>query len=197
MSSTYTSENFRPVDEDDLVEGETLPADLCDRGGRVLLRAGEVFTAQARARLRQRGCLGLYLRELVSAAGDEPRPHPGDSDPNDVVAALERQQAGAATRDPNRRRHERHSWSAVLELDLEERTPEGVAKRKLKVKTDDISARGMSFFHHHYLHPGSIIRARFDSLEGRPCLTAIVRHCTHVEGQQHRIGAEFVKIARR
>jgi len=194
MSPGRATPELRRIDYYSLVPGMVLPGHLRDRTGRVLIQAGTVLGPKHLDLLRERGALGVYAGADWHQPEADAAPPAQIGDPKEVLAALR-------GRRPERgqirvRRNQRHAWSALLNVSIEERSQTGTRYRDLVVRTADISVRGFSFFYDHYIHPGTVVRAHFDMLPHSPCLVAVVRNCTHVSARQHRVGAEFVKVRR-
>lgn len=95
----------------------------------------------------------------------------------------------------NRRRHERKPWAATLTVWVEDMVGTKADRRELEVTTHDISRGGIGFVYQQFLHPGTVIHVRFDSLPSRPVVTGVVANCIYVGGKQHRIGVQFVSKA--
>ncbi len=111
--------------------------------------------------------------------------------PQAVIQALAKQRGKTAVT-AERRRQARHAWDVNLTLDIEENLSQAVSRRTINVVTTDLSTGGFAFLHRQYIHPGSVIRARFDALPRRPVLAGVVRSCIKTQGIDHRIGVEFV-----
>jgi len=98
---------------------------------------------------------------------------------------------GAKRGKTKERRYERKAWTVALTLDLEEKSLRGVTHRQIEVATHNISVGGYSFIFHNFIHPGTVVSARFDGLPNNPTLRGIVRNCIAIGGTQHRVGVEF------
>lgn len=195
MASTNASQNLRMLAHDELIVGVMLPGDIRNRNGHTLIAGQQVLTADHLAALEKSGQVLLFAGDDWPAPEPEPPAAEEDlQDEPDLMDAL-RQRCGKPT-SSSPRRHERHDWAVLLKLSIEEKSEEGTRRRDLTVTTCDLSASGLAFYHRHYLHPGSIIHTRFDSLPGKPCVKAVVRHCTHLEANKHRIGAEILAVRR-
>lgn len=192
--------NLRRIEPEELPLGEPLRGALRDRVGHVLVPQGRIFTAATLTALRQRAQLGVYIggdwfRSDAPSASPTPvapcldRPPEELNDPAVVAATLRALRGEHASLAP--RRHRRHTWKVKLRLELEEITVGGRRKRALTVTSSDISVQGFSFHHRNFIHPGTLVRARVESLPDRPVLAGVVRNCVHLEGSRHRIGVEF------
>ncbi len=118
----------------------------------------------------------------------EPDPTP-ETTAEEVLAALRERYRDAGGSD--NRRHERYAWTVPLSLTIEETGDSGVDSREVVVTTHDISLGGFAFIARSYVHPGSVISARFDTLPGKPRLVGVVRNCIHLSGALHRVGVQF------
>ncbi len=185
---------LQPVNQQQLAPGMILPGHLRDRTGRVLIQAGTLLGPRHLALLRQRGTLGLYAGPDWDRNPVAPPPHEKPAKPAEVLAALRGRRMGGAKM--RVREHERYTWSVVLRLSIEEQNLDGCRRRDVVVRTGDISVSGFAFFYDQYIHPGTLLRARFETVPGRPYLIAVVRNCTHISARRHRIGAQFVKVRR-
>ena len=194
MYAPPESKGLRLLGQNELTAGAVLPGHIRDRAGRVLVPSGQQLDQTRLDTLRDRTMGMLYAGEdWPTANSASPGVDPEPASAGELTAAQLRR-SGVH---PDRvRRHARHEWSVELRLSIEERSPEGCRQREVLVTTGDISLGGFSFFYRHYIHPGTTISARFETLTGQPHLTAIVRHCAHVSDRQHRIGAEFVAVER-
>jgi hypothetical protein len=112
------------------------------------------------------------------------------ADATEVMSALSRQQLQDG--EPLvERRHIRRTWVITLDIQVEERSVARIRTRDLRVITRDLSRGGFSFTFGYLIHPGSLVRVRFDTLPGKPVLTGTVRHCHHEHGTEHHIGVQF------
>ena len=115
---------------------------------------------------------------------------PWQPSPEELVHMLRRR--GEGRRPGPIRRRARYRCRVRVELTLIERSGVLDSRRTATVITCDVSVDGFSFLWDGFVHPGSTVQARFESLPNHPVLTAVVRYCTHVEGRRHRVGVEFV-----
>jgi hypothetical protein len=113
--------------------------------------------------------------------------NPMDTHPSEILRALEEQQSPA--NQPEARKSVRHYYTVPLVVQLQD-TRMG-AMRTIRVATNNVSNGGYAFIFDAFVEPGSTVRAQFDSLPGKPCITGTVRSCVHLCGTQHRIGVEF------
>ncbi len=215
MSTTDQTRRLRRLEQWELVEGMVLPGPVYDREGRVLIPRGERLTEAHFEILKRRRSASVYvgddwhedaLRATADSAGTPAAVAP-NSDPPAPANSPEAQEqcelldilqsrADAMPEIAVPRRHDRRQWTVSLEIVIEEHSPEGTRQRPVTVTTCDISETGLGFSYKHYIHPGSIIRARFDTLPGTPTLTAVVCYCHHTGAQRHRIGAEIKSVQR-
>ena len=119
----------------------------------------------------------------------KPRPL---ASPNEVIDALAEQHKPQFDGD-DRRTRLRYNWHVVLTIQVEDPSRRTTGPRQIEVTTQDISVGGFAFTHNQYVHPESILHARFEALPGKPELTAIVRSCVPLAGSQVRVGAQFVE----
>jgi hypothetical protein len=132
-------------------------------------------------------------RTLPCGKGPAPMPetfnelHQMDTHPSEILRALEQQQAPASQ--PEARKSVRHYYTVPLVVQLQDRRAGAV--RTIRVATNNVSAGGFAFIFDANVEPGATVRAQFDSLPGKPCITGTVRSCVHLCGTQHRIGVEF------
>jgi len=94
------------------------------------------------------------------------------------------------------RQHERKAWCVPLTVLFKEKVLEGVIERPAEVTTHDISRGGFSFVYDQYVHLGTKIHVRFDTLPSTPRVSGIVRNAIHLHGKRHRIGVKFAGIRR-
>jgi hypothetical protein len=183
-----TTVELRRLDRSGLQLGQPLPGAVRDHRGRIILPAGHVLSATDLADLSTRAPLGIY-------AGPEwTRPPLANTlMSGEIVDALRRQQIADNKRV---RQHQRHNWVTQLTVELEEKSELSVRRREVRVMTCDVSAGGFSFIYRRYVHLGTCVRVRFDSLPSRPRMIGVVRNCRHMNGTTHRVGVEFVDALR-
>lgn len=81
----------------------------------------------------------------------------------------------------------RNMIRAVCEVDHP-----GGNRVKFVVRTRDLSASGVGFFHGQYLHPGSRCTIYLTcSQKGPQKLPGTVRRCEYLDGRVHQIGIQF------
>ncbi|MCC6580979.1 MAG: hypothetical protein IT440_11110 [Phycisphaeraceae bacterium] len=115
--------------------------------------------------------------------------------PRDVVGELSRQHRNEnGTPDKNKRAHARHGWQVVLTLTIEELSNGEHRRRQIEATTFDIAVAGFGFIFNQFIHPGTIVYARFDSLPNKPWLRGVVRNCFKLGGFQHRVGVQFLEV---
>jgi len=178
------TENLWRIDGRRLIVGRPLPAALRDRKGNVVLRAGHVLTARDITRFTKDDDLVAYIGEDWPEAARQPPPAPRNA--RNVLADPRPRRPRKKTR-----QHKRHPYVTPLDLVIEERSPAGCRQRQVRVMARDLSASGFSFAYQQFIHAGTVVRVKFEALPGRAHLIAIVRHCTHVSGREHRVGVEF------
>jgi hypothetical protein len=110
-----------------------------------------------------------------------------DAHPSEILRALEEQQRPVAV--PDARKSVRHYYTVPLLVQLHGKRAGGL--RTIRVATNNVSSGGYAFIFDAYVEPGASVRAQFESLPGKPCVTGEVRSCVHLCGTQHRIGVEF------
>jgi hypothetical protein len=90
-----------------------------------------------------------------------------------------------------RRRHERVAYRSVIRLAIAVEHPSG-DKQKYLVRSHDLSASGIGFFHGSYMHVGTkIILLMTHRQTGARCVVGVVRRCAHVSQRIHKVGVEF------
>lgn len=213
MSTSCRTDELRLLDERELEVEMTLPGAIRDRQGNVLIPAGQTLTEAQLISLRERGPVSLFAgpdwkapvveekKEAAEEKGesdDEQIVNDLDSDsppdPAELIAALQLRRDGK--RSKRIRREPRHPAKLTLTVTISEQSEEGCRERTLEVRTADLSARGFAFLHKHYVHPGTAVRTCIESLPAKPQLMGVVRNCTHLRGDQHRVGVEFTKVIR-
>ncbi len=96
----------------------------------------------------------------------------------------------------NRRRAQRRSWSVPLTVTLLEHVATGGSKREVDVVTHDISPGGFSFIHNGFVHVGTEVATLLTMLPDRPKVMGVVRNCIHLANSMHRVGVQFIQVAR-
>ncbi len=172
----------------ELVIGRRLPGHIRNSAGKILLRRGNVLMPEQLESLRQREEWAVYGGPDWPPRGAGSQEN--EPDPAEVIQALR------LRRGPKKRLRvrtgRRHPWCIPLTLEIEEVRPGGTRRRHVEVTTHDICTGGFAFIFNQFVHPETIVRARFESLPTRPYLTGVVRNCVHLSGTQHRVGVEFV-----
>ena len=110
-----------------------------------------------------------------------------DTHPSEILRALEEQQRPASV--PDARKSVRHYYTVPLLVQLHD--PRAGGLRTIRVATNNVSAGGYAFIFDANVPAGATVRAQFESLPGKPCISGVVRSCVHLCGTQHRIGIEF------
>ena len=177
------TDSLRMIRKQEIPKGSALPGNLCDFSGRVLMRAGQVFTDEAAVQLS---------KKVLYVGGDWPvlESDREDDKPEEVMEALA-DQRGEAVIEDDRRKHYRHEWDVDLKVRVRD-TGQKMTEREIQVVACDISAGGFSFVHGQFIYPGSLVTVTFDALPHRPTLTGEVRSCVSIGGVQHRVGVQFV-----
>ncbi len=194
MGQRCSAHRRRQIDPDELVVGKPLPGHIRDAAGRVLIRKGQVVTAEHLQQLAERGSRGLY-------GGSDWEPDPpaaGEGTPvtltaEELMEALKRKH-GLRADEHRGRRHPRHVWRCQLRVVVQECSDGLVQRREVVVETCDVSSSGFAFVSRQFVHVGTIVYPHFDCLPNRPLMKGIVRYCHHLEGQRHRVGVEFMPL---
>ena len=113
--------------------------------------------------------------------------NPMDTHPSEILRALE--ELRAPTDKPESRKSIRHYFTVPLVVQLQDKRMG--AMRTIRVATNNVSSGGFAFIFDANIEPGEVVRAQFETLPGKPCITGVVRSCVHLCGTQHRIGVEF------
>jgi hypothetical protein len=183
---------LRRIHRRELVTGLVLPADLHDRTGRVVIRAGHVLGSA------QLEFLAAYVRDGIYVGPDWPLTATEESEcagpTNEEVQEILSQRRWKT--DHKVRSHDRHSWSARVTLELEEKSEDGRRQRMVEAVTNNVSVSGFAFLFDQYIHPGTTVRTQFTSLPAKLEITGVVRYCELIAGTRHRIGVEFVEVWR-
>lgn len=115
-----------------------------------------------------------------------------DSDWRKLADQLDRETAGADF--ASQRGHERVPYRSMVQAICEVSHPGGNRVRFI-VRTRDLSASGIGFFHGQFLHAGSRCTIYLNRSDGKQQpLIGTVRRCEHVNGKTHEIGVEFDKL---
>jgi len=170
-------QTLRRVRSQELTLGSSVPCDLLDCDGQVLVPAG--------TRLTQAVVRGLP--ERVYAASDSLERLRVDKVMGEVFARLGQHAAVRCER-----REPRRVWRTKLRIEIEPPEAAMSPRREAEVETQDISRNGCGFLYRQFLPVGSKIYLRMDMLPSRPMLVGEVRNCVLVEGMMHRVGVEFV-----
>jgi len=112
---------------------------------------------------------------------------PAESSPTEILKAIEQQQAMRRGSEGRKSPRQFVCIAAVLQIQESPTAP----VRPANVATNNISEGGFGFIYDAHLRPGSIVRACFESLPGKPCIKGVVRCSVRICGTQHRIGVEF------
>jgi len=146
--------------------GRALPVCLLDESGRPVLEAEPVLTAEQLATL---GELSLYVDE----------------------SWLDR--AGPAARSTSRRRDlrrfPRHPWHTALRVQLCDEHD----RRRLSVRSCDLSRGGFSFLTNRYIAAGTPLIAEIRTPAGVYHLRGTVRHCRLHHAPDHWVGVQFTQ----
>jgi hypothetical protein len=191
MPSRRSTDGLRLLDPRELALGKTLPGHVRDRAGRILIRKGQAFSLAHLQLLAERGSQAVY----VDADWDGEPPPPVRAapqfDPQELLEALKRKH-GLRSGLMRGRRQQRYPWHCQLAMMIQECSDGVLHHREITVETCDVSSGGLAFISQQFLHIGTIIYPRFDSLPNRPVTKGIVRHCVHIEARRHRVGVELV-----
>ncbi|MEM6551604.1 MAG: PilZ domain-containing protein [Planctomycetota bacterium] len=92
------------------------------------------------------------------------------------------------------RDHERVPYRNMVRAVCEVDHPGGNRVRFI-VRTRDLSASGLGFFHGQYLHTGSRCSILLNcARKGPQALAGTVRRCEHLDGNIHQIGIQFDQL---
>ncbi len=146
--------------------GRALPVCLLDESGRPVLEAGTVLTGEQLATL---GELSLYVDE----------------------SWLDRAAAAAPTTSRRRdlRRFPRHPWHTALQVQLCDEHD----RRRLSVRSCDLSRGGFSFLTNRYIAAGTPLIAEIRTPAGVYRLRGTVRHCRLHHAPDHWVGVQFTQ----
>lgn len=180
METKAPESQLRPIARSELSLGQPLPGHLRDAQGKILIEAGETLTPN------KWKLLGIGEDTVFYVGDDCPA---GYSPAADGSVA----EADTATAESEGRKHKRHNWKVNLRLELVEPGRGSTRNRTIDVTSQDISLGGFSFAAPMFVHVGTVVYTRLNSLEGQPVVKAVVRNCVHIEGRLHRVGVEFVK----
>ncbi|MEM1213692.1 MAG: PilZ domain-containing protein [Planctomycetota bacterium] len=110
----------------------------------------------------------------------------------DLVHKLDEQaQPGTHT---SKRVYERITYCDMVVAICEVEHPGG-NKARFTIRTRDLSASGVGFFHGQYLYPGSRCAVLLMAQDtGMTRLYGTVRRCNHIEGRIHMIGIAFDEL---
>jgi len=179
--------DLRRIGPDELVAGQPLPGDLRNAEGHIILPAGQILQPAHLQNLEARVTAELY-------AGPDWDGNMGctfDSPTAVVDQVLHR--FGEQGPTANRRAQQRHPWSVLLTVVIEEAGDDRSIPREIQVTTVDISRRGFAFYYRQYISLDTRVRAQFDSLPNRPRVAGVVRNCRLTGGARHRIGVQFIQ----
>lgn len=182
-------QQLRRLDRSELELGRPLRGHVRDHRGQVVMLAGHVLTEADLATLEASAPRGLF----AGPDWADGQPAAG-SLPAEILDELRQQRKWRGEK--RARRHKRHVWEVRMTVELEEATDISRRRRRIVVTTRDLSTGGFAFTYRRYIHPGTHVRAEFDSLPASPTMLGVVRHCTHLGGATHRIGVEFLKMIR-
>ena len=171
-----------------LLLDEPLPGSLLDDHGRLLVAKGCMLDYETLEKLM---IVNGGAREFV-LGHDWPQPEENkEADTDELIQELEGRLEPVEDQH-EKRTHERHKWQVVLTIDLEERTDDSLARRRIKATTVDISRGGFGFVFESFVHPGATVITTFKTVKGSPMVRGIVRHCICLGGRKHRVGVQFV-----
>ncbi|MCC7145389.1 MAG: PilZ domain-containing protein [Phycisphaeraceae bacterium] len=178
-----STNELHPISLWDLSLGQVLHGNLCDKNGKIVLPAGCRLGETEYNALRQQK---LFVGNDWFKKASSP---PATAEPQKIIQDLGKQHTQQAS--PNdRREHKRFPWSVALTMQLEE---SGGNHRRIEVTTLNISVGGFAFTYRQFIHPGTIVFARFETLPDKPVLKGVVRSCAPIGGMQHRIGVQFLE----
>lgn len=193
MQPPLRARYLRLLGREELVLGQVLPGHLRDATGHILILRGETLTIKHLQMLDGRGLRDLYVGQDWPRTEGEDVPAAAIT-PAELVATLKRR-IRSRDRGAQGQRHGRRPWRTRVRITVQECCQGMLRRRDIEVYTCDLSASGFAFRCQQFIHPGTIQYPRFEALPNRPTLKAIVRNCVHVSGRDHRVGAEFVKLA--
>ncbi|MGD8452177.1 MAG: PilZ domain-containing protein [Phycisphaerae bacterium] len=158
-----------------------------DREGRVVLSRGQTVTESDINALQGEGVDELY------AGPDWPDEGPPVAQVLAVAAGAAEAERPSAVGRVESRRHRRYPWPTQMRVLYEDVTPLGPRWEEMDVITLNISSGGFAFLSARLVHVGTRVWAVFETLPDRPCLVAVVRHCTYVSARKYHVGVQFTK----
>ncbi len=191
MSHPGASLELRQLRRAELILGQRLPSHVYDRNGRILIRRGLILKPEHLALIDERDDWDVFTDPSwpdAAARSDE-----SWAPPDELMQMLKRRMRMRRDRG-NFRRQPRYLCRVRVTVLLQEKWKSGIQWRELKVTTCDVGPGGFSFVCDRYVHLGTIVFPRFESLPNRPVMKGIVRNCTYVEGRDHRVGVQFLKL---
>jgi hypothetical protein len=188
MAERRCNDQLRPLHLNALVLGQVLPGHVRNDAGQILVRKGEVFSAAHLQSLGSGGNQAVY----VGPDWDQQKSIP-EVDLRELLESQKRTR-GVRLGQARARRYPRHPWQCQLPMIIQDRSRGPAERHEVVVETCDISEGGFGFISQRFIHPGTIVYARFDSLPERPVKKGIVRHCAHLEGRRHQVGVEFIAL---
>jgi hypothetical protein len=173
-------QTLRRVRPHELCLGGSIPCDLLDFDGNIVIAAGTELTQAVVRRLPER---------FYAAAGSIDRLRV-DKVVGDVFGRL-----GHGSPVRCQRREARKLWRTDIKVEIE--PPDGAMapRRHVEVQTMDISRNGCSFLFRQFVAVGSRVHMILEMLPAKPTLVGEVRNCRLLEGMMHRVGVEFIAAA--
>ena len=128
-------------------------------------------------------------QSAATSAGKSPAAKAEQSDATsiEILAAIEKHQAARKGAEARKQPRQFVCIAAVLEI---QDSPGGPV-RFASVATNNFSEGGFGFILDAHLRPGTMVRTRFETLQGKPTISGVVRSSVRICGTQHRIGVEF------
>jgi len=191
MTDISIPEGLQRLDIGRLVVGQALIGDVRDQKGEIVIGRGEELTPEHIDLLKKRASSGVYVGADWQPGRATAAVPVVTASPEELMLALRRRHA-CRTRSTPVRRYLRHEWRVRLRMMIQ--GAQGLGSRLVEVTTCDVATHGFSFLVEGYLHPGTIVYPRFESLPNRPVMKAVVRNCAHSGARQHRVGVEFRKL---
>ena len=196
MSAGADTQDLKMLLHADLKSGATVPGPIYNQQGHVLVPAGETLTEERLATLNgKRLRSGQEWEPAKSEAASEPDTpsEPTPPAPASAEEVIEQLFERESTTEPiaNQRSQNRFEYQAPLNIKVRETEDESSAEQSIQATCNNISETGFCFWHDHPVPEGAIVSVVFDHLPERPKLQGIVRNCTHLDEDDHRIGVEF------
>ncbi len=170
--------------------GQSLPGDVCDKDGNVVMPAGEVLNEEHFNKLR-----GFEEQGVFANLNWENPPQIASGLNQDMLAEARKQRRILGEK--RVRQRERHVLEIPITVAIKETIGLDEHWQSSNVVTCDLSTSGFAFAFTRYIHTGTKISMQFNSLAAKPTMFGIVRNCTLLDGGKHRVGVEFLCVIRK